>query len=226
MTVQDKAVILRRKKLGVLLCDARLAARRSPEECAAAMGVSLADYLAFEDGTASPTLPQIELLSYLLRVPLEHFWENKAISENNSASKALDPSTILPSRQKMIGSIIRQSREQAHISVSEMADKLNMDPAEVLAAENGEKELDLVTLEKIAAELNRRIDDFIDPSGPAGSWQAELKTIEKIKELSPELQEFLLKQVNQPYLDLARHLSELSTEKLRAIAEGILEITL
>jgi len=43
--------------------------------------------------------------------------------------------------------------------------------------------------------------------------------------LPPEIQSFIVKPTNRPYLDLAIKLSEMSVEKLRSIAEGLLEIT-
>jgi hypothetical protein len=45
-------------------------------------------------------------------------------------------------------------------------------------------------------------------------------------ELSPELQDFISKPINRPYLEIAQRLGEMSVEKLRAVAEGLLEITL
>jgi len=41
-----------------------------------------------------------------------------------------------------------------------------------------------------------------------------------------ELQEFILKPVNQPYLELAQKLSQMSVDKMRDVAEGLLDITL
>ena len=40
------------------------------------------------------------------------------------------------------------------------------------------------------------------------------------------MQQFVSKPVNQPYLELAQRLSEMSVERLRSVAEGLLEITL
>jgi len=37
---------------------------------------------------------------------------------------------------------------------------------------------------------------------------------------------FVLKPINLPYLELAKRLSEMSVDKLRDVAEGLLEITL
>jgi hypothetical protein len=50
--------------------------------------------------------------------------------------------------------------------------------------------------------------------------------MQNFAELSPELQDFLSKPINRPYLELAQRLSEMDVEKLRAVAEGLLEITL
>jgi hypothetical protein len=40
------------------------------------------------------------------------------------------------------------------------------------------------------------------------------------------LLEFVSKPVNRPYLELAQRLSKTNVENLRAVAEGLLEITL
>ena len=44
-------------------------------------------------------------------------------------------------------------------------------------------------------------------------------------ELPPDLQSFVCKPVNRPYLDIALKLSELPVDKLRILAESLLEIT-
>jgi hypothetical protein len=41
-----------------------------------------------------------------------------------------------------------------------------------------------------------------------------------------EMQEFITKPINRPYIEVAMKLSSLSADELRAIAEGLLEITI
>ena len=41
-----------------------------------------------------------------------------------------------------------------------------------------------------------------------------------------ELQNFVCQAVNLPYLELAMKLSDMSKERLRSVAEGLLDITL
>ncbi len=51
------------------------------------------------------------------------------------------------------------------------------------------------------------------------------KAIQEFLTLPNELQNFVSKPVNRPYLELAKKLSGMSTDKLRSLAEDILEIT-
>jgi hypothetical protein len=65
----------------------------------------------------------------------------------------------------------------------------------------------------------------MDQTGTIGTWKAQQQAFSKFKELPNELQDFVCKPVNRPYLELAMRLSDLSVEKLRSVAEGLLEIT-
>jgi hypothetical protein len=66
---------------------------------------------------------------------------------------------------------------------------------------------------------------FMDQTGVIGEWKMKQQAVQKYLELPKELQDFVSKPVNRPYLELALRLSGLSVEKLRAVAEGLLEIT-
>jgi hypothetical protein len=52
------------------------------------------------------------------------------------------------------------------------------------------------------------------------------KAVQQFLDMPVELQNFVCQPVNRPYLDLARKLSEMSTDKLRSVAEDLLDITL
>jgi hypothetical protein len=90
----------------------------------------------------------------------------------------------------------------------------------------GEDELPLPVLEAVCTVLGRPIDEFIDKYGPVGVWSNQQQTVQEYLKLPEELQAFISKPINRPYLELAHRLSEMSVDKLRAVGEGILEITL
>jgi transcriptional regulator with XRE-family HTH domain len=62
---------IRTKKLGVLIRDARLSARRNAQECAEAIGVRTGIFRAYEEGSKAPSLPELESLVYYLDLPLD-----------------------------------------------------------------------------------------------------------------------------------------------------------
>jgi hypothetical protein len=57
-------------------------------------------------------------------------------------------------------------------------------------------------------------------------FRSRQKAIQDFLQLPPDLQEFVCKPINRPYLDLAIKLSGMSTDKLRGVAEDLLDITL
>lgn len=226
MSINPIAMTIRAKKLGVLIRDARLATRKSVEECAEALGVTSAEFEAFELGEKAPSLPMLEVLAFFLGVSLDHFWGSKAISENGSPVLNFDLEQLIRLRQRMIGALIRQARQQAEMTQEAVSEQVGISPDQLEACEMGEAELALPVLEAICAVLERPIDDFKDEHGPVGTWASQQQAVQEFLKLPEDMQAFISKPINRPYLELAQRLSEMSVDKLRAVGEGILEITL
>lgn len=218
-------ITLRTKKLGVLIRDARLAARKSVDECAAAIGVKPGVFRAYEQGRRAPSLPELETLVYFLDLPINHFWGREALSDDEARTAPLDLGQLKSVRQRMIGALLRQERMTASLSLKALAEKTGLPVSRIKAYELGQRPIPLPELEAMLAVLNSRIEAFFDESGPIGRWMTQQKAVEQFLQLPPELQEFVSQPINRPYLELALKLSALSTERLRAVAEGLLDIT-
>jgi transcriptional regulator with XRE-family HTH domain len=166
----------------------------------------------------------LEALSFFLQVSPEHFWGRTMLGDRTSATKAAK--RVLEVRHRMIGAMIRQVRQESGISQEELAEFAAMTPAELESCELGELPLALPQLELIAAAVNKPLQQFLDRQGPVGTWASQQRTVQNFLTLSDDLQEFVSKPINRPYLELAQRLSEMDVNKLRAVGEGILEITL
>jgi transcriptional regulator with XRE-family HTH domain len=225
MTINPTLKIIRTKKLGVLIRDARTKTGKDLNVCAQAIGLSPEEFQSIEFGDRPPTLPELEILSYFLEIPLDHFWGSETL-KNNGKSKPIDAGQIKKLRQRVIGALIRKARIDAELSIDDLAEKSGCDTVTLLAYELGETAIPLPELEILAQALNKTIDDFQDQHGPVGTWFVQQRAMREFQDLSPELQSFVCKPVNRPYLELAIRLSEMQVEKLRAVAEGLLEITL
>lgn len=226
MQTRPIAITLRSKKLGVLLKSARLTAGKSTEECAQVINTSKEMIETFEIGDASPSLPELEALAFYLQVPLEQFWAREVSSAEKAGSLRFDSERLMAIRQRMIGAQVRQARFDTGLSLEELAEKSGLERDQLAIYEVGEQPIPLPELESLANALARPLRDFQDNRGPIGTWLKQQRVLQNFAELTPEMQDFLSKPINRPYLELAQRLSEMNVEKLRAVAEGLLEITL
>ncbi len=222
----EKARLLRAKRLGVLLRDARLSKGQSLKECAEALGISPSTLRAYERGDRSPSLPELEALAYHFGLPLEHFWGSEVLSDDPSPVERLPVARLIRLRQRIIGVRLRQLREARGLSLKELAQAAQIPVGRLRAYEHGEKPIPVPELETLAAVLDEPWQSFLDEEGPFGEWRKQQEAIQHFLELPPELQEFVARPINRPYLELAQRLSEMNVDKLRAVAEGLLEITL
>lgn len=219
-------ITIRTKKLGVLIRSARQAARRTVRECADAMGISRTALMAYEEGHRAPSLPELEVLVYYLRVPLRHFWGNQAVSDTIPMSGTFDLQALMSVRQRLIGALLRQERTGANLSVKDVSVNTGIPPARLKAYELGERPIPLPELEIILGSFGSRVENFFDQNGPVGKWLIGQELIGKFLELPDEMKDFVSQPVNRPYLELAMKLSEMSKDRLRSVAEGLLDITL
>jgi transcriptional regulator with XRE-family HTH domain len=218
-------ITIRTKKLGVLIRDARLSARRSVQECAEAIGVRKSQFKAYEEGIRSPSLPELEALVFYLDLPLDHFWSKEIKSAAVSPIQNIDLPRLLAIRQRKIGALLRQERMNASISIRNVATKTGIASSRIKAYELGESPIPLPELEVLVTTLGGRIESFFDRSGPIGHWMESEETVQEFLELPLELRQFVSAPVNRPYLELAMKLSSMSRDKLRSVAEDILDIT-
>jgi len=219
-------ITLRTRKLGVLVRDARMAGRKTVTEVAKAMGISPALLRAYEEGRKAPSLPELEVLAYYLNLPIQHFWSSDALSDDSARTEPINLAQLVALRQRIIGTLLRQKRLQTSISLKGLSFETGISQARLKVYELGESAVPLPELEAILSVVGGRVESFFDQNGPVGRWMNDQAAIQEFLKLSPELRAFVCTPVNRPYLELARNLSQLSTEKLRSVAEGLLDITL
>lgn len=213
-------------RLAALLHDARQVRGHAPEACARALGRSVDDYAAFEAGALSPSLPDLELLAYFLDLPVSYFWGERALSEQAPAPRPPLPAAELAAlRHRIIGVQLRLAREAARLSPEALAAEAGLPASALTAYESGSLGVPFDHLAALAERLNLPLEHFQEARGPVGEMDATLRAIERVRQLPPELREFVSQPVNESYLRLARRLSELPADKLRGIAASLLEIT-
>jgi len=219
-------ITIREKKLGVLIRDARTAERRSIKECADAIGIKPGLFRAYEEGRRAPSLPELEALVFFLKIPISQFWGTETISDTPAPLEHEDVTRLIALRHRMIGALIRQERTNANMSIRHLSTETGISQSRLKAYELGEKIVTVPELESILTVMGSRIETFFDQSGPVGEWMSSQQAMQKLIVLPAELKDFVCQPVNLPYLELAMKLSSMSRDKLRSVAEGLLDITL
>jgi transcriptional regulator with XRE-family HTH domain len=224
--MNNAQITIRAKKLGLLIRDARMAERRTVKECADALSITPSLFRAYEEGRRAPSLPELETLVYYLKIQIKKFWENETHSDTPEISETVDTAQLIALRHRMIGALLRQERTKVNKSVRQISAQTGISGGRLSAYEMGERPIPLPELEVITTALGCRIDVFFDQSGPVGLWLTSQAAMQRFLDLPEDMQDFVCQPVNRPYLDLAMKLSSMSREKLRSVAEGLLDITL
>jgi transcriptional regulator with XRE-family HTH domain len=216
---------LRRKILGVLIQDARLNAARTTEDCARLLNVQLQMVEAWEYGESSPTLPQLELLAYYLDVPVSHFWGQKTL-ESDKSKKANAQNEYIALRNRMIGALLRQAREEQQLSFEDVAERSYIAAETLQHYEMGNLPIPMYELSILSGIVNRNIDFFLETTSYVGELLRIREEWKHFSDLDPEVREFAANPLNIGFIKIAITFSQMSVEQLRLAAEGMLEISM
>ena len=223
---KDTLINIRTKILGVLIRDARLAARRSTKECARAIGISFRRYRSFEYGQQAPSLPELETLAYYLDVPMKHFWSDRVISGEEDSNNDFIDNNFISERDQSIGKYLRDKRNKMGLTLKQVAADTDLSEKTLRKYELGKSMIPVPELEILLQRLNIQLEEVFDENNDIGTWRIAKDNVDNFLELPVDVQTFVTNDSNLPFLELAQRLRDLPADKLRDIAEGLLEITL
>jgi transcriptional regulator with XRE-family HTH domain len=225
MSVNPELSIIRAKKIGLLLTDARKAADKEIVDCAKALGITTGRYRSYETGKIAPTLCEIEALAFLFNIPVEHFWNPTNMLYKDPEEEAKSIHQFLQVRNRVVAAQLRLIRDGSHASMKSLCATTGIPSARIGRYERGETPIPITDLELLATALSTPLETFFVSHGRYGHWRESKGMVDQFQELPVEMQQFVVKPVNLPYIELAMKLSQTSVEKLRGIAENILDIT-
>ncbi len=157
MTQPHKQAI-RRKVMGTLLRNARLAAGRSQSELAAALHVSKYCYSQYERGIREISLAELERVAELCGLSLGYFFDDEANVADESQESV---HTVGPRiRRKALGLLLRQARGRAGLSQKELAARVGISQQCLSKYETGAQEVPPAKLEALASSLDLEIGYF------------------------------------------------------------------
>jgi transcriptional regulator with XRE-family HTH domain len=225
--MDDKLAILQAKKIGVFIHQARENSGHSVDECAGWLNISNDVYQAIENGSSSPSLPQVESLAYYLKTTFASLIKGTENSDQPKKpfSKEMNDQ-LINLRTHVIAAMIKQKRIEKGLSLKQLAKSTSIPPDQLESYETGSAPFSLTDLEKTIKKLDLTLESFFSSVGPFNhASNKSAQSTSPLDDLPQELRDFITKPVNRPYLELALHLSQMEADKLRSIAASLLEIT-
>lgn len=216
---------LRAKMLGVLVRDARLNAARTLEDCARLLKVTPQAIEAWELGTASPDLAQLELLAYYLDVPISHFWGDRTLEEDRNA-QAHRQNHYLQLRHRMIGALLRQAREAQEQSLNDISQVTAIPVERLQQYELGEIPVPMSELPVLSNAVDKNLDYFLESTSYIGELLQIREEWKKFTDLDDDVRRFAATPSNYGFIKIAMMFSGMPTDDLRRVAEGMLDITM
>jgi len=223
--LDSQKTILDRKILGVKIRHARIKAGLSLKEAGEAIGMSAGLVSDVEFGRRDVSLPHLEIMALLFSVPAVYFLSDIPLEETR---REYPTTQALALRQRIIGVLLRQARIEAGRSQEDLAKILDVPSSRISSYELGKSEIPLQELEALSEYLSVSMSYFLDQGiapDKSGGQVATLDEITQFTQLPKDVREFLANPANLLYINIAMSLSELSAETLRALAEGLLEVT-
>jgi len=219
----DESYRIRAKMVGVLLHDARISAARTIDDCARLLRIAPQQIESWEFGDDVPSLPQLEILAYYLDVPVSHFWGMETLDHAESREAQTEYMAL---RDRMIGALLRQAREEAGVSVEDLSQLTGIASDQITRYELGEMSLPMHELTVLASGVKKNVSYFLESSSHVGQW---LETKEKWKhfaDLPDDVREFAANPLNMGYIEIAIMLSQMPADRLRRMGESFLNITM
>jgi len=221
----DESFRIRARMIGVLLCDARVSAGRTYDDCAALLKTSPDQIERWELGEETPTLPQLELLAFYMDVPVSHFWGTKTLQATERDYSNAQPQYLLL-RERMIGALLRQARDSSGISLDDLALASGIPAETIQAYELGEHALPMHELTVLANILKKNLNYFLESSSHIGELLALREKWKHFADLPEDVREFAANPLNLGFIEIALMLSQMPTDRLRRVGESVINITL
>ena len=207
------------------LTIAREACGKTVKECGLLLDIPTSRLKNYEAGKYIPSLPEIEALSFLYRIPILAFFQQDAVKNHLHTPRSVQIQRLVEIRQLIIGTRIHLAREKAKISMKQLSKTTSIPTSRIKRYEEGAKPIAMDDLQKIIDALNLNLDDFFDHESPLGNWQNTQSKNIAFEHLPEEIKDFIADPNNLRYLKVAHNLSEIGMDTFNNLSDSLTELT-
>ncbi len=207
------------------LSIAREACGKTVRECGLLLDIPASRLKNYEKGKFIPSLPEIEALSFLFRIPIIAFFTEDGVKDHLISPESTQIQRVIEIRQQIIGARIHLAREKSKISMKQLSRTASIPTSRIKRYEEGTTPIALDDLQKIVNALNLDLDDFFDHESPLGNWQNNQTKSIAFEHLPEKIKEFIADSNNLQYLKVAHNLSNIGIDTFNKLSDSLTELT-
>ena len=200
---------------------AREASGKSLKDISNLLGIPSSRLKNYEKGKYIPSLPELESISYIYRIPVFRLAGIEPNANFNLAPNADQLQQLIEIRQEIISTRLLLAREEKDISIKDLAKQTGVTPGRIKRFETGSSQPQIDELINISRALAIDFSEFVDDDSPIGNWQEEQVIFDHIRKLPKDLLEFIADPQNRPHLEVAKSLSKIGVADLEQLRDAL-----
>jgi len=203
------------------LSFAREACGKTAKECSLLLGIPTSRLKNYEKGKHIPSLPEIETLSFVFRIPIVSFFKENGVKDHLLTPENIQVQKLIEIRQQIIGTRIHLAREKSKFSLQKFSKITSIPTSRIKRYEEGTTPIAMDELQNIVGALNLDLDAFFDHKSPLGNWQNNQSKNLVFEHLPENIKEFIADSNNLRYLILAHKLSIIGMDTLEDLSNSL-----
>lgn len=209
------------KLLSSNLIKAREASGKTIKEISTLLNIPASRLKNYEKGKYVPSLPELESISYIYRIPLFALLGNGNIDHFIHEPDQDQFQQLIEIRQEIISTRLLLAREKLAMSYKELTEKTGISNGTIKRYEAGNVSPPVDELIRLCEALNISINNLVDNESPIGTWQELQLMNSNLRKMPTELVAFFIQENNSAYLTLAKQLSSIGFEKLNNLSQSL-----
>jgi transcriptional regulator with XRE-family HTH domain len=200
---------------------AREANGKSLKDISDLLGIPSSRLKNYEKGKYIPSLPELESISYIYRIPVFRLAGIEPNADFSLAPNADQLQQLIEIRQEIISTRLLLAREEKGISIKDLAKQTGVTTGRIKRFETGSSQPQIDELINISRALAIDFSEFVDDDSPIGNWQEEQVVFDHIRKLPKDLLEFIADPQNRPHLEVAKILSKIGVADLEQLRDSL-----
>jgi len=188
------------------------------------LGIPTSRLRNYERGKYIPTLPELEILSYLYRVPIFILMDNAKLVKFLDTPEADQIQKLISLRSQIIRTHLQIAFETAEMSQKDLSRETGIPASRIKRYMNKPVEIPLDDLIKLDNALDLDHDVLFDNESPVGKWHNQQELFCEFESLPDDIREFIKKEDNQKTIRAARNINYLNGQHLLQLADSLKEL--